>query len=361
RRMAQRVAMDAPERVRSIVAVTPVPAPNRNGVMVGLAVLVASLAATALIVWLARQQRPWAICLVAPIVAIEALVLVLPYWHRSPDELVYPPSPLVSRAVELEGHDRVEGIAAVGRGATSWYRLRTATGYSPAPEEWADLLTLVIPTMPRTQWTTEIATVDQAVQQSALLDRLGVRYLIVGAPTITGPLPAEWTPIVESPGGVLVERSTALSRIRWASTSVVEPDRGARLALLSAGVDPSAVVLDEPSEAAEGGTGRIESIDEADSDVRRISVHADGPGYLVVADSFDPWWTVTIDGREVPLLRADHAMMAVAVPAGDHRVELRYTLPTLPVVLSVVAVVLVAAIAVADIAVARRRRGRART
>lgn len=343
------------------LALTPVPAPNRHSVAIGVIVLAGSVAATTIVLWLARHRRSWAIGLVAPVVALEALALVLPYWHRSPAEHVYPSSPLVSSAAELEGHDRVEGISAIGRGATSWYRLRTATGYSPATEEWADLLTLVIPTMPRTQWTTEIATIDQAVQQSALLDRLGVRYLVVGAPTIAGPLPEDWTPITESPGGVLVERASALPRIRWASTSLVLPDRESRLAALSAGVDRSTVVLDAPSGAVEGGAGDVVSIDEVDSDVRRITVRAGGNGYLVVADSYDPWWKVTIDGRDVPLLRADHAMMAVAVPSGDHLVEMRYTLPTGALAASAASGSAIAAIAVIDVASGRRRRRRQRS
>jgi hypothetical protein len=267
----------------------------------------------------------------------------------------------VSTAGELQGHDRVEGVAAIGRGLTSWYRLRTATGYAPATTEWADLLTLINPAQPRSTWATEMMTVDQATQQSALLDRLGVRYLVIGAPVMVTPVPAGWTPILSTDGGTLVERQSALQRIRWVPSSEVVTDAASRLSALSAGVDAGVVILEQASGAPEGGTGRVVDIDETDSDHRSISVRADGDGYLVVADSYDPWWTVTIDGREAPLLRADHAMMAVAVPAGDHVVELTYSLPTLPTVVSAVSLAALLGLAAADVAITRRRQPHAKT
>jgi hypothetical protein len=55
-----------------------------------------------------------------------------------------------------------------------------------------------------------------------------------------------------------------------------------------------------------------------------LDVEATAPGFVVLADAWDPGWQVTVDGRRASLLRADVAFRAVGVPAGRHAVEMRY-------------------------------------
>ena len=45
---------------------------------------------------------------------------------------------------------------------------------------------------------------------------------------------------------------------------------------------------------------------------------------VVLADSYDPDWRVTIDGQEARLLRANGMFRGVVVPAGAHRVVFSY-------------------------------------
>jgi uncharacterized membrane protein YfhO len=45
---------------------------------------------------------------------------------------------------------------------------------------------------------------------------------------------------------------------------------------------------------------------------------------LVLSDNWYPGWQATLDGKPVNVLRADAAIRAVAVPAGSHRIEMRY-------------------------------------
>jgi hypothetical protein len=53
------------------------------------------------------------------------------------------------------------------------------------------------------------------------------------------------------------------------------------------------------------------------------------PGVLVVSEAYLPTWQVRVDGRPAPVLRADTALLAVAVPAGEHEIEFFYLPPLL--------------------------------
>jgi hypothetical protein len=55
-----------------------------------------------------------------------------------------------------------------------------------------------------------------------------------------------------------------------------------------------------------------------------LELHAAGPGLLVVAESWDPGWSAALDDRPAPLLRVNHAQLGLSLPAGTHRVALRY-------------------------------------
>lgn len=55
-----------------------------------------------------------------------------------------------------------------------------------------------------------------------------------------------------------------------------------------------------------------------------LSVETSHPGWLVVVDGYDPGWVSWVDGAKTPTLRANVAFRAVAVPAGRHKVEMRY-------------------------------------
>jgi len=53
------------------------------------------------------------------------------------------------------------------------------------------------------------------------------------------------------------------------------------------------------------------------------------PTYLVVAEVWYPGWTAKVNGTVVPILRANSAFMAVALPAGESTVDFQFTSPML--------------------------------
>src|SRR6185437_15075174 len=58
----------------------------------------------------------------------------------------------------------------------------------------------------------------------------------------------------------------------------------------------------------------------------RVEVATDAamPAYLFLADTYDPGWSATVDGRPAPIRPAYAAFRAVALPAGRHTVAFTY-------------------------------------
>jgi len=55
-----------------------------------------------------------------------------------------------------------------------------------------------------------------------------------------------------------------------------------------------------------------------------IDVENPQPGILLVSDLYYPGWQARVDGRPAPILRADVALRAVALPAGKHHIEMAF-------------------------------------
>jgi hypothetical protein len=124
-------------------------------------------------------------------------------------------------------------------------------------------------------------------------------------------------------GAVVYERLDWLPRIRWASEVEVVTDPGERIEMLTKGIPSDSVIISSTGPPASGQPALVRPLED-EGDVIRVAVEAEGAGYLVVADALQHGWHAELDGQAVPLLPADHALAAVAVPGGTHVVELRY-------------------------------------
>jgi hypothetical protein len=87
------------------------------------------------------------------------------------------------------------------------------------------------------------------------------------------------------------------------------------------------VSLEAPGRAA-CASGRVSPAAFLPGD-ERLSAEADGDGFLVVRASYARGWRALVDGRPVPVLRANGKHRAVAIPAGRHDVRFVYEPPGL--------------------------------
>ncbi len=96
--------------------------------------------------------------------------------------------------------------------------------------------------------------------------------------------------------------------------------------LVDAGFDPTReIVLPRgPSVGAPPGFSGSSRLLALRPDSVRLEAQLSAPGFVVLVDTYDPGWHVTVDGRPALLLRANVAFRAVAVPAGSHEVVFTY-------------------------------------
>jgi hypothetical protein len=66
------------------------------------------------------------------------------------------------------------------------------------------------------------------------------------------------------------------------------------------------------------------AIERPSSDEILFHIPSEITGYLVVTESYSPWWHAEMNGRSVPVLRADHAFMAIPVHGEAGILRLRY-------------------------------------
>jgi hypothetical protein len=117
-----------------------------------------------------------------------------------------------------------------------------------------------------------------------------------------------------------------LPRAYVVGTATTGSDERALRFLLDPAADRrAAVVLAEgPTLARAPGFVAASRVTRWRPDDLELEVEASSEACLVLVEAYDPGWTATVDTRPVRVHRANFGFRAVAVPAGRHRVRLRY-------------------------------------
>jgi hypothetical protein len=160
-------------------------------------------------------------------------------------------------------------------------------------------------------------------QMSSVIHMLDVRWLI-----FAGRPPPELRAVVRGERFFAVENPRAMGRVFVPRRVESVPDRAKRLTKLgSRSFDAAGVAFLEaevPPEIAgieARGRGRV----AAEVPCRlEIDLDMETPGLVVISDLWYPGWVARLDGREVPVLRVNHALRGVVAPAGRARLVLSY-------------------------------------
>ncbi len=165
-------------------------------------------------------------------------------------------------------------------------------------------------------------------------DLLRARYLVSGQ-AMTFPDEANAPRLLAARDGVWVyERPTALPAA-WLVHRVEVHDVASLLVRLEApDFDPRTVALlerDLPCSLTDVEAPERVTVVHRGYNYLDLVVHAQADALLILSEPDYPGWRAVVDGRRAPLLRADYALRAVCVPAGEHRVTVRYIPPLLGV------------------------------
>jgi hypothetical protein len=185
------------------------------------------------------------------------------------------------------------------------------------------------------------------VARSALLDLAAARWVAVPRRRPGAPDPLldgdPQLPLALDDGPVLIyENRAALPRVRivhravrmadenaaaaWARGIGALTDHATNLGLADTVAieadDHGVLPVVQPPDASAREAVRI--TEQRSPDRLSLAVQLDSPGLVVIADTYAPGWHAWVDGTPASIHPADLMFRAVAVPAGAHRIELRY-------------------------------------
>jgi hypothetical protein len=222
-------------------------------------------------------------------------------------------------------HHRRANVAAsyaVKGGSAHWYRTR---------------LDLPVPTVAESLHLHMVAPggVRLHVRAIGVIGSDGKQHQVVVQPNTMGP---RWRPLSpplpEYPSAV--ERTDFAGRA-WLVSGIMEADDAQAMETILSGMtsfrrpfDPLEVALVDPRVASDlplqqpWGKAGVVGARRISADHWEFAVDATRSALLVISQMDYPGWQARVDGKPVPVLRADYAFQAVAVPAGRSMVDLRF-------------------------------------
>jgi hypothetical protein len=173
----------------------------------------------------------------------------------------------------------------------------------------------------------------RALYQLPWLALLNARYWVFSRPISPQDVPTGWYEALQQvyvgASGIVYEYRFSMPRAMLIGSWTVVPDTGSAIVDSVTAVQRNIAAHTYltrdpgiPSGAADSvGIARI-----TEYDLHRVVVETESEraAVLRLADLYYPDWKVKVDGEPAELLRADHALRAVAVPAGRHRVEFEF-------------------------------------
>jgi hypothetical protein len=303
-----------------------------------------------------RRAFPGAVC---GLVAFDLITFSYGYTGFAHTQEIFPPAPafdfLASQSDTMPYRIAIGGSVPYPANANLMYQIPSADGYEVSPS----LPRLFAEGLSENRWDS-ISYIPEAVlkAQDRRLDMLNVKYFVLTPKTpefFQFATNERFRQVFNNGYVAIFENKHALPRVFAVPASgievVSEPAAAfERIRNTSFGPETS-VILSEvpasqtlPTEAV--ATPFTSKVEMADFQVNHISlrVTTSSTAALVLSQIWFPGWKATVDGDEVPVLRADGALTGVLLPAGSHDVRfvfrpLSFTIGAFITILTVLVVV----------------------
>jgi hypothetical protein len=195
-------------------------------------------------------------------------------------------------------------------------------------------------------------------RSTRLYDLLGVRY-VLGGKDVTLDWDKYSLAFDADPSVNVYRNETPLPRAFVVHQAIVAADHeDAWTRIQQPGFDPATTVVLEggqPLAVQPGGQADVQVL-HYDANGLELAVDSPAEGYLFLSDPFYPGWRAKVDGEPVPILRANYAFRAVAVPAGAHRVTMTFRSSSWSTGLAVTALTIVILLILVVVALVRKGR-----
>ncbi|MEM9358976.1 MAG: hypothetical protein AAGB04_22570 [Pseudomonadota bacterium] len=163
---------------------------------------------------------------------------------------------------------------------------------------------------------------------SQLARMLGLKYVVTPKPIESikeFPPSPSLKRVADTPQGVIYENEKTLPRVMFVSGAKRANFEQIMASGVWPGVDFSKTVLLEADvpvgRAGRGGAARLKTYTNT---LVEVEVESPDGGWLVLNDTWHPWWYGDIDGRPAEVYRANVIFRAVQVDAGRHTVRFEF-------------------------------------
>ncbi len=260
----------------------------------------------------------------------------------APKKFIFPDHPILTWLEQNAGIDRFYGsqTAHIDYNFPTHYQIYGVEGYDTLRlERYAQLLAS-IPTgqVPKTYLRSDGTLPDsnENVNKKRILDLLGVKYMLdkednpkTGADWHYDRFPTDKLKgLVQYTRPQIYLREDAIPRFFMSTKyTVAKSDEEILSDIYNQNFDLRTLILEQEPNIPVDNTESNIVIPQLLNYIPESSIfktNNSSNSLLFISDAYDSGWKAFIDGKKSPILRADYALRAVAVPKGEHEVQFKY-------------------------------------